>query len=329
MSEPCSDHLFKCLELIIEDSGDSRTRFTASRGPQLNPHTIYGGELMAQALKSAICTVESDRKPISLHCYFHLSSDANKDNCYEVQKMRDGRSFTHRLVTCHSNSSNSGLAFQLDCSFKKAEKASNSFTPSMPKCPHHSELQTLNNFINTCPDKEKIGSHIKMFTKYVNVLCPFEFKPVDSEQIAGLNITLKGHSQIWIRLLEAKHYTSEQANDMFNKYRECFLAYMSDLFLLTTANITRENLGMVASLNHTMWFYNPENKLTYRDWVLMDIQLQQMDSAIAVVTATMWLENGTVLATMTQQGLLRSKQLPRNDISYAENISLNASDSTN
>ncbi|TGZ75819.1 hypothetical protein CRM22_000170 [Opisthorchis felineus] len=290
-------------KLVAED------RYRGERVFIPNPRTIYGGELMAQALVAASKTAPEGFKAHSLHCYFHSQSSVKHPNEYRVRRFRDSRSFSHRLVeafplTEEINGDDSRPFFRMDCSFKAPEEDPACFVPPMPNVPTAEEVVDTQTFIsrlnlNELPEVSKIRiQHYREFTK----LSPMEIRLCEPEYIFGLKSNKVGRLHAWIRLKEPPTISLEP-------YRDATLTYFSDCVLIWGAITEPHPVSYLVTLNQSIWFHNPSVCPQADHWVLFQTRANYVGDALTLSYGGIWDDQGRLLASLAQQGLMRTQPM--------------------
>ena len=252
---------------------------------------VYGGQVLAQALRAAIETVPEDRFVHSLHSYFILAGDASRPIVYEVERLRDGGSFTTRRVTAIQH----GRAiFNLSASFQK-EQAGLEHQIEMPNVPPPEAL------LNT---REIAQQYIEQFpqrAKWENRPHPVEFKPV--EQPDWINPTNRQPVRhLWFRV------RGELPDD--KRIHQTALAYASDFYLLGTSiqphrgDVDPRDLQL-ASLDHAMWFHHD---CRIDEWHLYALDSPSASNARGFNRGSLFSRDGKLVASMVQEGLIRPKK---------------------
>jgi acyl-CoA thioesterase-2 len=237
-------------------------------GPVLGWGRIYGGQVVAQALRAAARTVEPDQHPHSLHAYFVRAGDEREPVLYEVERVRDGRSFTTRQVVAYQAG---GAILNLIASFQRHEDGEDVQAVTPP--PGVPEPESL-------PDGET-----DLFLHHRVVRSQREPEP---EQVS------------WIRVAEPL-----PAGDPF--VHACALAYLSDEDLLGVALLPHSLGGdwerlMTASLDHAVWFHRPVDAT---EWLLVDARGHGVANARGMAVARVFDRQGRHVATVAQEGLVR------------------------
>ncbi|MDR2872459.1 MAG: acyl-CoA thioesterase II [Xanthomonadaceae bacterium] len=250
---------------------------------------VFGGQVLGQALSAAQHTVNDDRQVHSLHAYFLRAGDINHPIVYEVNRSRDGSSFSVRRVTAIQHGR---VIFFCAVSFQRHEAA---FEHQMPmpevpmpeEVPVHSKVST--DVLNTLPSK---------IQRWLDRGGPFEFRPIYPRNELH-PAKLPPYQQIWFRL-------REKIEDSPKKH-QAMLAYASDFHLLGTATFphgisyTAPNVQM-ASLDHALWFHRP---FRVDDWLLYSLDSPSSQNARGLARGHIFDRNGGLVASSVQEGLIR------------------------
>jgi acyl-CoA thioesterase II len=259
----------------------------------LSPHEdrqrVFGGQVAAQALVAAGRTVGPDRPVHSLHAYFLRPGDPNIPIVYDVDRIRDGKSFTTRRVVAIQH----GRAiFNLAASFQTVERGPDHQMP-MPAVPGPDELPTWQQRVE--PYMDRLGPDLAQWLVRER---PIDSRPVDDPR--WLDPTPREPQQnVWIRANGALPDAS--------LIHECVVAYASDLTLLDTAMFPHaisytEQQYMIASLDHAMWFHRP---FRADDWLLYHQTSPTAARARGLAQGSIFCRDGTLAITVIQEGLIR------------------------
>jgi acyl-CoA thioesterase-2 len=259
----------------------------------LSPHEdrqrVFGGQVAAQALVAAGRTVGDDRPVHSLHAYFLRPGDPNVPIVYEVDRIRDGKSFTTRRVVAIQH----GRAiFNLAASFQVVENGPDHQMP-MPSVPDPDELPTWQQRVE--PYLERLGPDLAQWLVRER---PIDSRPVDDPR--WLDPTPREPEQdVWIK--------ANGALPTAPLIHECVVAYASDLTLLDTAMFPhaisyREQQYMIASLDHAMWFHRP---FRADEWLLYHQTSPNASRARGLAQGAIFCRDGTLAITVIQEGLIR------------------------
>jgi acyl-CoA thioesterase-2 len=264
------------------------------RSPQSRWQRVFGGQVIGQALVAACRTVEdvAARPPHSLHAYFLLGGDPKVPIIYEVDRIRDGKSFTTRNVKAIQH----GRAiFSMSVSFHVAEPGltHQARMPEVPKpdaLPSEAEL------------KERIFPLLpEPARRYYERERPIEFRPVEFSRYLGEK-SENGRFDIWIRA--TGRLPDEPA------IHQCVLAYASDMMLLDAAliphgrSVFSEDI-MAASLDHALWFHRP---FRADEWLLYAQDSPNLAGSRGFSRGLIFASDGTLVASVAQEGLLRQRR---------------------
>tara|TARA_B100000427_G_scaffold278216_2_gene247876 strand:+ start:49 stop:909 length:861 start_codon:yes stop_codon:yes gene_type:complete len=249
---------------------------------------VYGGQVIGQALVAANRTVK-DRVCHSLHGYFLRPGDPKVPILYEVDRSRDGRSFTSRRVVAIQHGKQ---IFHLAASFQNEEEGL-SHQDEMPKVESPDKLITEDEL------RKKISDSLpEEFRDSFKKEWPVEVRPIDP--IDMLNPKPKEAKQcVWFRA------RSKLPKDV--ALQQCVLAYMSDMTLLDTCtnphgiNFMNPNLHS-ASLDHAMWFHRP---FKADEWLLYQQDSPSASGARGFNRGSIFDKEGNLIASVAQEGLIR------------------------
>ncbi len=264
-------------------------RFTGL-SPNNGWRRVFGGQVLAQALVAAERTVVG-RDPHSLHAYFLLGGDPKAPILFEVERMRDGRSFTTRRVVARQKGA---AIFVMTASFHVAEAGLDHSAP-MPAAPPP----------EACPDPYKAmelldGSARFRMKGMLDTTSPIEFRPTDIKRYAP-DAQPQTRQNVWTRI-------GGRLPDDPALHRAALL-YLSDMTLLDAAlrphGLTiYDHRIQVASLDHALWFHRPARADA---WLLYAQESPNASSATGLVHGLLYAEDGTLVASVAQEGLLRRR----------------------
>ncbi len=281
------------LQELLELLQLERLEQNLFRGQSRDPGwgTVYGGQVLGQALSAAAQTVPTERIAHSLHGYFLRSGDVNAPIIYDVDCIRDGKSFTTRRVVAIQH----GRAiFNMAASFQIGEEGYE-HQLEMPKAPGPEGLKSERELATLIADK--IPEPLR---KRFTAERPIEARPVEPNNPLAPK-KRPPYRQVWCRAAEA--LPEEQW------VHQCVLAYASDSYFLGAAMAVhgvspfQRNL-QAASLDHSMWFHRP---IKLEDWLLYDIDSPSTQGARGLVRGQFFAENGTLVASTAQEGLMRPR----------------------
>ncbi len=256
------------------------------RQPAESGQRVFGGQVAAQALVAAARTVGADRPVHSLHAYFLRPGDPAVPILYEVDRIRDGRSFTTRRVVAVQH----GRAiFNLQASFHTAEQGFGHGDP-LPDVPAPDGLPTVQEQLDGVPGLShwfRRPRPVEM--RYVN----------DPPAVASAKGEPGSRTTVWVRA------AGSLPDDPV--LHVCVVAYASDVTLLETA-VRAHGLSwgtgeiMGASLDHAMWFHAP---FRADDWWLYDQHTPFTGGGRGLAHGGIWTPDGTRVASVVQEGLVR------------------------
>jgi acyl-CoA thioesterase-2 len=261
------------------------------RSPQVGWQRVFGGLVISQALVAASRTVEG-RNPHSLHCYFLLAGDPSIPIVYEVERVRDGRSFATRRCTALQH----GRAiFVLSVSYQVDEEGLEHALP-MPDVPPPEDLAGVEEIKKAFGDQMPDGVR-----RYFDRERPIEFRPVDISRYApeASSLARRPSQQIWMR-------ASGRLPDDPAIHR-AVLAYLSDMTLLDTALVSHgrsvfDGTTQVASLDHSLWFHR---SFRADEWMLYDQESPNANGARGLCRGSLFSRDGRLIASVMQEGLMR------------------------
>lgn len=252
---------------------------------------IFGGFVIAQALLAAYETVE-DRVCHSLHAYFIRPGDVTMPVLYEVDRSRDGGTFTTRRVIAIQNGKQ---IFNLAASFQVAEEGLEHQSP-MPEHPDPESVKTeldqlLAKFGDKLPEKMKAQ---------MNRPRPIDLRWPDPQHMFK-PVPKPPRKQVWMR---AKMPIGPEV-----KLQQACLAYASDMAFMETAlrvhGLTWQTPGLQsASLDHAMWFHRP---VDFNDWLLFDQDCPSTSQGRGFIRGEMYTQDGVLAASVAQECLMRVK----------------------
>ena len=280
---PVLEDLISLLQLErIENNifrGDSR---------DIGSPQVFGGQVLGQALSAAQNTVD-DRVAHSLHAYFLRRGDTDAPIVYEVDRARDGGSFSNRRVVAIQHGR---PILNLAASFQAPEDGLE-HQVGMPDVPGPDGLQTLHEIAQDLPDTVPMKMR-----RFLTEKRPFEFRPVrptDFEQ----REKLPPINHVWIRAVD--RLPEDQT------LHQNLLAYVSDYELLGTSTLPhgisfiRDNVIM-ASLDHALWFHR---EVHIDRWHLYSINSPNASGARGLSRGQFFTEDGVLVASTSQEGLVR------------------------
>ncbi|KAL2330313.1 hypothetical protein Fmac_017894 [Flemingia macrophylla] len=262
---------------------------------------VFGGQIVGQALAAASKSVDCLKFVHSLHAYFLLVGDFNIPIIYQVNRLRDGKSFATRKVDAIQKGN---VIFTLLASFQKEELGFVHQEVSIPSVPTPDKLLSMEEL------RELRLTDPRLPRTYRNKVATTEFIPWPIE----------------IRFCEPKTSTNQTKSPPSLRYwfrakgklsddqalHRCVVAYASDLIFLQVSLNPHRRKGMkprAVSLDHSMWFHRP---LRADDWVLFVIFSPSASNARGSVSGEMFNQKGELLVSLVQEGLMRKVTLKPN-----------------
>jgi acyl-CoA thioesterase-2 len=248
---------------------------------------VFGGQVAGQALVAAGRTVPVERSVHSLHAYFIRSGDPRVPIVYDVDRVRDGQSFTTRRVVAIQHGR---VIFALSASFQLLEQGLE-HADEMPEVPWPEQLDDWATWARRSGDTH---SPITWLPR------PFDLRYITPPAWAGVREDAKprAHDQLWIR---ADGVLPDEA-----LVHVCVLAYAADLTLLWPVAAQHGHaLGqgvMAVSLDHAMWFHRP---FRADDWVLCDYISPSATGGRGLATGRFFSRDGRLIASAVQEGVVR------------------------
>jgi acyl-CoA thioesterase-2 len=267
------------------------------RSPNLDWQRVFGGQTIAQALVAAQRTVEEDRNVHSLHGYFMRPGDTSVPIIYEVDRIRDGASFTTRRVVAVQHGH---AIFSLEASFQKEERGLEHQSAMPADIPEPDTLLSQRELVG------KFGELVpEGIRRYWERDRPIEMKPIILEHYTSRE-KLAPKQNIWIRL------RGPVPDD--RRIQAALLAYMSDMTLLDTSTFAHgraifDRDIQAASLDHAMWFHRPH---PLDDWLLYAQDSPSTQGARGFTRGSLFARDGTLVASVAQEGLIRLKRSNKN-----------------
>ncbi len=253
---------------------------------------VYGGQVLGQALQAAQQTVPTDRHVHSLHAYFLRPGDVARPIVYDVERLRDGSSFTTRSVVAKQNGE---AIFNLSASFQKAEPGFE-HADAMPAAPPPESLPTEQERLQPVADRLPEPLRQRALGKRA-----FDIRQVGPGEHPFEPKAAPPARMVWLK-------TNGPVPDDDTLHR-CLLAYASDYAFLTTAllphAVTWLTPGMqVASLDHSMWFHAP---FRVDEWLLHVVDSPRASGARGLVRGRVFAKDGRLVASTAQEGLMRHR----------------------
>ena len=254
--------------LALEHVGD---HVFAGATPADGPNRLFGGQVASQALRAATVTVDPQRRPNSFHAYFLRPGRPGAELELAVERTRDGRSFSTRRVTA---SQRGEPVLVLMAAFHVPEPGDDWQLPERRDLP---------------PPEEARGSSP---FRALSTMSPFEVRPLATET-SGFPIL----HPFWVRT--RRRLPDDPA------LHACVMAFISDMGVVGSARAPGSRLParfMGASLDHAVWFHRPAR---VDEWLLFDVEPVSNFGSRGLARGTMHTRDGTLVASIAQEALLR------------------------
>ena len=276
--------------LVVLDLEERAPDVFVGRTPSTPLQRIFGGQVAGQALMAAGRTVPADRGVHSLHSYFLRPGDPHEEIRYSVERIRDGRSFSTRRVLAFQHRRGEEVAiFALTADFTAGERAVVAHTLPMPDVPAPESLPPLEQYADRHPEVAAGAKLIGQAIEQRVLEDPFAPEPKQPPDTA---------TRVWMRV--AGRLPDDPA------VQTAALTFASDLTLLS-AGLARLGGGWGgryagASLDHAVWFHAP---VRADEWFLYETDSPAASSGRALCFGHVWAADGTHVATVAQEGLIR------------------------
>lgn len=258
--------------------------------PEAGRYRVFGGQVIGQALVAACRTVEG-RAPHSMHGYFILPGDPKIPIIYEVERTRDGRSFTTRLVKAIQHGQ---PIFTLSTSFH-ADEPGLEHSISKPDVPDPDQLPS-----ETDIRRHMMASLPEQVRKYFDRERPIELRPVEYQRYMSRD-PMPPKFHVWIRA------TGRLPDDP--AIHQAVLAYASDMTLLDSTLVAHgrtvfDKTIQAASLDHALWIHRP---FRADDWLLYAQESPFAGAARGFARGSIYTRDGVLVASVAQEGLIRHR----------------------
>ncbi|MFV5631210.1 acyl-CoA thioesterase [Acinetobacter oleivorans] len=254
---------------------------------------VFGGQVLGQALRAASYT--TDRPAHSLHAYFLYGGDINAPIIYEVDRLRDGKSFVSRQVRAIQHGR---VIFSAMVSFANPEEGLN-YQHQEPEYPAPETLKSENELkqgiLNFVPENVRASF---MRERHVEIRPIDPVNPFQPQPEAPYNAHyIRTHDRI-----------PKQLDDI--ALHQAIIAFYSDFTLMTTA-LRPHGLSYIspslqcASIDHAIYFHRP---LRADEWMLYDMEATVSAASRGLNFGRMW-QNGQLVCSTVQEGLIRLREI--------------------
>lgn len=284
MTQPVVSELVSLLTLErIEDNlfrGQSR---------DIGTKYVFGGQVLGQSLSAAQQTVDGDRSVHSVHAYFLRAGDVNAPIVFDVDRTRDGGSFSVRRVTAIQH----GKPILVFAASFQQEESGVAHQFHMPEVPKPEDIEPT-----VAPAADVLANLPAKMQRWLSRMGPFEMRPIyPRDEVRPPK--RPPYQQVWFRL-------ADRVGDDASLHR-ALLAYASDFHLLGTSTFPhgisyyQPNVQM-ASLDHAMWFHRP---FRVDEWLLYSLDSPSASNARGLGRGQIFTREGLLVASVAQEGLIR------------------------
>jgi acyl-CoA thioesterase-2 len=276
--------------MAVLDLEERGTDLFVGQTPDTRTQRIFGGQVAGQALMAASRTLPEERGVHSLHSYFLRPGDPTEEIRYAVDRIRDGRTFSTRRVLAWQRRDGADVAiFALTADASAGEEPVAEHSLPMPDVPRPEELPSLEEVVAPYGRRAAVVLSISRTVEQRLLENPFDRRPKSPPD-----------TSTWAWLRVAGELPAEQA------VHRAALTFVSDLSLLS-AGLARIGGGLGgdyagASLDHAVWFHQP---VRADEWFLYEIDSPAASAGRALCFGQIWAADGTHVATVAQQGLIR------------------------
>ncbi|WP_314686582.1 acyl-CoA thioesterase domain-containing protein [uncultured Bifidobacterium sp.] len=287
------EHLTKVLRLGQPSQYRSHT-YINGESLYFPTGRVYGGQVIAQSIVAASKTVDADRLPHSIHGYFIAPGDIRQDLLFDVETLRDGRSFSARRVNVTQSQ---GPILTAIASFQMTGQSGVEFADAMPE---------------DVPDPETLTSAKKLmepyagksaFADYYAQRSPFDIRHVSPTIMLGADRESADHDSgrqmVWMR--------ADGEADVPQVIHRAILALECDQVMMEPV-LRRAGLSIAtpgisfASLDHSMWWYRD---VDINDWHLYVQDTPTAAHGRGLGIAKVYTRDGTLVAAMAQEAMIR------------------------
>jgi acyl-CoA thioesterase II len=292
----------KALDNLLDllDLEQIEVNIFRGRSPDERVQRVFGGQVAGQALVAAGRTVPADRPVHSLHAYFIRPGDPAVPLVYMVDRTRDGRSFTTRRVSCVQHGK---TIFTLSASFQHPEPGPEHSAP-MPAAPPPDSVPSAADRLEKVfgpldPRFDRIVRRNPVEIRYPGPLT------VEAERDPALRTT---KNMVWLRV------DGELPDDPL--LHVCLMTYASDMTLLDSVLLAHglswfDGRTIGASLDHAMWFHRP---FRADQWLLYAQESPVASGARGLAQGQVFTEDGNLVVSVVQEGLIRTRSEPAESI---------------
>ncbi len=290
------DSIVKVLQLGASVISKDHTYMTG-RSISFPTRRIYGGQIIAQSVMAAAKTVEPDRMPNSVHGYFITAGDIAQDVLFDVENLRDGRSFSARRVNVTQRD---GAILTAIASFQKHGQTGVEFADPMPQnVPDPESLASAKDLMSPFASKSP-------FADYYVHQSPFDIRHVTRTVMLAPDVESakrdSGRQMVWMK--------ADGRVDAPQTLHRALLALGCDQIMMEPV-IRRAGLSFItpgmsyASIDHSMWWYED---VDINEWHLYVQDTPVAAHGRGLATAKVYTRSGELVAAMAQEALVRVPQ---------------------
>lgn len=280
------------LQALVDHLSLERIEENLYRGPSkdLGWGRVYGGQVLGQAIKACAATVPNEHRIHSMHAYFLLAGDVSIPVLYDVDRIRNGNSFTTRRAVAIQHGQ---AILNMAASFQRVETGFQ-HQDEMPQVPPPEEVE------DDLERNKKLLDKLPAFLRdRAAIETPFDIRTIDDIDNPIAPTPREPTRAYWIK-------TSGPLPDDYHTHCT-MLAYASDHNFLTTAlqphGVTWLTPKMqLASVDHAMWFHGD---FRMDEWLLYVIESPVASNARGLVRGRVFTRDGRLVATTAQEGLMR------------------------
>lgn len=278
--------------LTILDLEPLEVNLFRGNNPNTSSQRVFGGQVIGQAIAATCRTVEG-RLPHSLHCYFIQPGDPRAPIVYQVERLRDGKSYSTRRATAVQHGK---AIFSITVSFHAGEEGAFDHQDKMPEVPPPEKFTA-----EELSRQRTFSEMPEIIHRYYESDRPVELRPVETGRYFGERID-DGRIHIWMK-------TTAKLPDN-SALHICALAYASDLSLLDAvmARYGRtlfDGRIVSGSLDHAMWFHRP---FRADEWLLYAKESPSAQRGRGLTRGLIFRPDGTLVASVAQEGSVRERR---------------------
>lgn len=293
------EHISRSLEVERIETNIYRSK---SLWIPLRARGVFGGQVISQALVSVTNAINPQYSLHSLHCYFLTSASSAVPILYEIDRVRNGRTYVARVVRAIQNGH---VIFVMLCSFQKPEPWQPGHQFPMPSVRPPKECELEEDRLQKLARQEGLDPRIKEVHKQAaeqQAHGPLSIKIAADHQV-GLDGTIQ--YMYWMKAKDIPHYDAP--------FQKCILGYISDMRLINTAGKSLglqqggrgpTALSMTSTLDHAIWYYSDD--FHCGDWLLYVMNSPRTGTGRGVVHGKIYTQDGKLIAVTTQEGVVRA-----------------------